>query len=119
MLTPLKKVLIQAMAAMAWADGTIDDAQRHILRDLFEEEELSPELAKHWLDVPVEFPCPEELANYLPDISDRLDLVTQLLHMAATDSIMHRREADLLASLGHQFGVSPEVLEELTRSVQD
>ena len=119
MLTPLKKLLIQAMAAMAWADGDIDEAQKAILRDLFVEEQLSPELARHWLDEPVEFPTSQELLEYLPDFSDRLDLVTQLLHMAATDSLLHRKEAELLAALGQQFGVSDDVLEELSQAIQE
>ncbi len=111
--SPLKKILVQTLAAMAWADGDIDLHQEKILRELFVEEDLPAELVTQWLEFPVAFPCVEELAGLLPDSSDRLDLVTQLLHMAFTDRILHPKEANLMRILGAEFGVCEQVLEEL------
>jgi uncharacterized tellurite resistance protein B-like protein len=111
--SPLKKILLQALAAMAWADGDIDQHQEKILRELFFEEKLPAELVSQWLEFPVDFPCMDELAGLLPDSSDRLDLVTQLLHMAFTDRILDSREANLMRILGSEFGVCEEVLSEL------
>ena len=109
----LKEVLLQAVTAMAWADGSIDPAQQRILRELYADEQLPAELAEQWLSFPVAFPCGDEVADILPDCSDRLDLITQLLHLALTDGRLDAREAGLMRILGEDFGVDPEILKEL------
>jgi len=99
---------------MAWEDGAIGPKQETVLRELYDEDGLSPDLARQWLAAPVAFPSPADLTTSLPDISDRGDLVTQLLHVALADRKLDARECSLLAKLGPSFGISAEVLSELS-----
>ena len=106
-------ILLQALASMAWADDYLDDKQRAILAELFIEDQLDPQLAKEWLEGPVAFPDTTQLAGVLPDSSDRLDLVTQMLHMALTDRWLHPGEIALMRQLGKAFGMDKSLLAEL------
>ena len=110
-----RAVLVQAMAAMAWVDGYLDPKQEQILKDLFHEDQIDPKLAEAWLKGPVDFPSVRHLEGLLPETSDRLDLVTQLLQMALTDRWIHPGEAGLMRRLGESFGIDEGVLEELDR----
>lgn len=108
-----RAVLVQALAAMAWVDGYLDPKQEAILKELFIEDQIDPKLAEAWLKGPVEFPSVRHLEGLLPDGSDRLDLVTQLLTMALTDRWIHPGEAGLMRRLGESFGIDEQVLAEL------
>ena len=114
----LTQILLQALTAMAWADGTIDPRQESLLRDLYREEQVPEELSRRWLESPVSFPSTKQLALQLPEGSDRLDLVTELLHMCMTDRRLDPREAALFRLLGEEFGVDQEVVAELERRAQ-
>lgn len=108
-----RQILLQALTAMAWADGYLDPLQLEILDQVFDQEEMSAELARQWLRQPVEFPDVRELKGVLTDSSDRMDLVTQLLHLALTDRWFHPAEMALLRRLGEDFGIDESVLEEM------
>ncbi len=110
-----RAVLVQALAAMAWVDGYLDPKQEAILKELFLEDQIDPKLAEAWLKGPVEFPSVPHLEGLLPDGSDRLDLVTQLLTMALTDRWIHPGEAELMRRLGESFGIDEQVLAELDK----
>lgn len=101
---------------MAWADGHLDTRQRDMLEELFDEDQMDAELARRWLSQPVEFPDPGELKGSLPDGSDRMDLVMQLMHLAMADRWFHPQEMSLLRRLGEDFGIDEEVLEALDES---
>lgn len=113
----LRKNLLQALTAMAWADGSLDDAQRQMLKEIYQEESLPEDIQQQWLNQAVEFPRPEELAGQIPESSDRLDLVTQLLQISLSDRRFHPREAEILSALVRSFGVGQDILEELERLV--
>lgn len=98
---------------MAWADELLDARQRAILEELFREEKLDPEVARQWLSGPVPFPSVAELEGLLPEGSDRMDLVTQLLHLSMTDHWFHPGEVALMRQLGESFGIDESVLKEL------
>jgi len=113
MSTPPRLIVLQALASMAWADNFLDPRQQSILVELFEDDGVAPELAKKWLRQPVEFPEVAELTGILSDGSDRMDLVTQLLHLAMTDRWFHPGEMALMRRLGQQFGIDESVLQEM------
>lgn len=105
-------LLLQALASMAWADDYLDNHERDLLKELFEEDQLDPQVARSWLTGPVEFPDLHDLKGILPDSSDRLDLLTQLLHVALTDRWLHPGEVSLMRQLGQAFGMGEEILDE-------
>ncbi|MBS2036244.1 TerB family tellurite resistance protein [bacterium] len=113
---PQRTLLLQALASMAWADGHLDTRQREILDELFDDEHMDAELARQWLREPVDFPDPGELKGLLPDGSDRMDLVMQLMHLAMADRWFHPKEMSLLRRLGEDFGIDEAVLEELDQN---
>lgn len=113
---PHRLILLQALASMAWADGHLDTRQRDILDELFDEDHMDAELARQWLSRPVEFPDPDQLKGVLPDGSDRLDLVMQLMQLALADRWFHPDEIALLRRLGEDFGLDEDVLVAMDQS---
>lgn len=98
---------------MAWADDYLDNQERVLLKELFEEDQLDPQVAQAWLSGPVEFPDLHQLQGILSESSDRMDLLTQLLHVALTDRWLHPSEVSLMKQLGKAFGLGEEILDEL------
>ena len=110
--------LLQALAAMAWADGELAPAQRKILTERVGEADVSPSTLKGWMAGMVTFPDKAELLALLPSMEERLEFVTHLLKMSSTDGRLAPQEAKLLGLLGPEFGMNAEVLAELTRHVR-
>ena len=118
MTTPARALLLQALAAMAWADGEMPPIQRKLLTDQFHDADVSSSTREGWLAGRVTFPDKAELLAVLPSMDERLEFVTHLLKMSSTDGRLAPEEAKLLGLLGPEFGMDADVLAELTRHVR-
>ena len=113
-----KALLLQALAAMAWADGEMPPAQRKLLTDRFHDADVGSSTREGWLAGCVTFPDKADLLVQLPSMEERLEFVTHLLQMSSTDGRLAPEEAKLLRHLGQEFGMDAAVLAELTRHVR-
>ncbi len=112
----IRPLLLQALAAMAWADGDLDPKQRTFLSQRFEE--IPKDLLDRCLSGSVSLPKHEDLLQSMPSLDERLEFVGQLIQMSSTDGRLAPQEARLLGSLGPEFGMTEEVLNELIRSAR-
>ena len=111
----IRPLLLQALAAMAWADGDLDPKQRAVLSQRFGSEEIPKALLERCLSGSVSLPDKQELLSVMPSLDERLEFVGQLIQMSSSDGRLAPQEARMLGSLGPEFGMTEEVLNELIR----
>ena len=106
-------VILQTLAAEAWADGQLKACERRFLMAVASDNRIPSGRWGKWLTSPPPLPTTSALMAALPDATDRLDLVTQMLALSWSDQEVSPEEWAMVESVGKALGVPQEALQSM------